>query len=1255
MSIIFYYDAETFHACQEYTEDLTAALLNREVRNGMHLETLSKYNINCLRTNKEQRILYTYFLYQGKRHPLILEFLEHHQYHRSKFLRLNVVPRFLKANETGLIEAIQEADFVPAELPPIEQHLVTMRGTYTSVHFGHDILVFDEVQQQTLSQMKPLVIHGPPGSGKTSLAFAFLLDGVITRKLDRILYVTQSRNLVNQMIKDWQAHPEYVEHQEKIEILAYEDLFKVNDPQFSWDVARSKSVFEGWFDIYKKLPKNKGNKVFSGYSNSTIYQEFRIISGHTKTDYFSQEVGVKQSLVQMAERQYLFEAYTAWLTYLNDSHIILCDFAKIPPRAVYDLVLVDEAQDDSNLQFSELLGLSNQAEIVLFMDPRQRLTDSISQLIYIRNLLIRQTKVLSEIVLPTSYRCPRKVTEFARVFDDFRKQLTPPQKSDAHILGHTDVVGHVEWIIPGDIEQEAYLRSMNDDANVCVITQPDFVAEVKEKLGFVQVFTAGPVKGLQYRDAILYKMLDVDILYEASKRLGDTTPEKDLAFSVPFSACFMAAMRAMYSVFFYQADDPRLSKIMERLRPVLNAVDTKASSKEQSKQSAPEEWAVRAVSLLENGDLEQAKEVLREKLGKNDIEANEWILQHTKSKEVVTGQKSQEMVGQGRKNKKNKKGKEKEVPGTSSFTAGANSLTLTGAISRNSGTVVTGGTVVIGDGSPVLGRYLNAIEKDVGVQDESSCTSLSLNQAISNGNPIAVELMKKMGNINVNLENVNVQDESGYTSLHRAVMNSNRTAVETLIKVKNIDVNLKDYKEGLTPLALAFKNGKKDIACLLLDHPKIQFEVRDDSDYLYTALSKEVLLMQKLLERKEGLCINWNYRHSSDDSTPLIWICKDREIDQRNRQTLMLELVLNNSVDINAKDKEGRTALFFACVFENQGIIEYFLEFHLENFKTTFDGLSWKQRKFLLTKLEKNIEQIPLSDTPSRNKLGNVMQSQKPEKILADLFKIENLREFDSRVKVLGNINEEIFPNGHTLLSYACYKNIQPEKIKILLEQPGIAVNHKDKQNYSALALAFSEGSLETMRLLLSMPSIDVSCITSDMLSRPIRRIDWNYQSVPDKTTLLMWICRISITTQEEEGNKMRLAISLMQHTAADKNIKDTYGYTALFYACQSKSIGIIKFFLERHPENFELSFEGISLKDINIFNQTLIEMMPCVGDTRLLERLRGLTLKLEQKLALKENKLHQFEEAKNLNHPSLPNVVQKGGRISQQFLSMSS
>lgn len=362
-----------------------------------------------------------------------------------------------------------------------------------------------------------------------------------------------------------------------------------------------------------------------------------------------------------------------------------------------------------------------------------------------------------------------------------------------------------------------------------------------------------------------------------------------------------------------------------------------------------------------------------------------------------------------------------------------------------------------------------------------------------------------------------------------------------------------------------------EIENLLKNHPE-QINSKNDLEQtpLHLAAFKSPEIVKLLLDKcantrikdKFGL-LPIDYAFNNTESFKLI-LDKDPDIvrikDDNNSTILhkiaeknnpqMLKLVLDKNPNINAQEKNGRTALHYAVNKDLESIMLLLQKganpnIEDKNGKTPINyvessqpvnhfQLNYKYRKlrFLFAKgvEEKNIELINLLSNPDKKAT------------------IEDVQKF------LKNHNEQVNSNdilGLTPLHYAV--NLDPKIIEFLLEK-GSNTKSKDKDERTPLHQAIQYGYFESMELILNK---DPSMVNEKDKNGRTALHYATFKVSPEKMKLVL-DKKPNINVQDKDGKTplhyaaryMNSNIAeLLLDRGADINIKDKDGKTPLDYA----------------------------------------------------------------------------------------------------------
>jgi ankyrin repeat protein len=913
-TINVYFDSRISEHSLAPHKDLLEAVFQGDVTNGANVEKLRNYHIYSVRTNIKSRILFTFQQINGKNSLLVLELLENHEYDKSKFLKKNVLKKYLEKNKSELTANVQDSDFETSSVLEKTENLNSKIKFKSALESNRGHIVLDAEQQGVFSAQTPMIIEGPPGSGKTSLA-----EGLVKQALAKnqtVLMVTRSALLARKINQNLSQCPEYDAN--KVRIVAYSELFQGL-------IEDGKSLFEAWYTSLKQP-----------FNASDLYEEFRIISGYDLKDYTSADgIGQKQSrFAEQKQRQQIATLYKLWLTYLKKENLKVSDFYQPTENELkkYDLVILDEAQDFSHLQLRNLAGMTKENQLIVCIDRRQNIEDENPKIIYIKNMLTELFKTIPNLIqFSTHYRCPQKIMDFAKVFNELRLQFSPKLKSEPKIAESSNKAGAVHWIEPTDKTQMSVLEKMKDDANTCVITQERFKAEAKQKLGITQVFTPEEIKGLEYKNVILYKILDSEKIYQVNSLLDPKSKKSlsdELNASAELSSCFVAATRPTETLYFVQdSKQHNVRFIIEKLKEKIStpAPDSKKTP-EPIHTSTVEEWEARAKEAVERNKLEDAKAILKQHVKISDetvitLKISQWQkelnitnqsteeknTQFSFSKRPISSKESKEWFNSINSNDikkiKNLLSKNKhfiDIQGQ-----GNNTGLLLALLSENDELaellLEAGANYNIKDSegftpfiiSAIAGR-LRIVKKilSLGVEIDS-ITNVGNNAlmyaALKGHNKVVSELLK-VGS------KYNMQNNSGYTALMAAAEKGHAEVVEILLSV-GADCNIV-IPTGETALYFAAQNGHLDI-------------------------------LEKLL----AAGANCNFTRA-DGLSPLYMASEKGHVD-------IVEILLSAGADCNLIGvDEGLTALYVAAQNGHVKIVEKLISYKAQHNLSLGNGLS---------------------------------------------------------------------------------------------------------------------------------------------------------------------------------------------------------------------------------------------------------------------------------------------------------------------------
>jgi ankyrin repeat protein len=354
------------------------------------------------------------------------------------------------------------------------------------------------------------------------------------------------------------------------------------------------------------------------------------------------------------------------------------------------------------------------------------------------------------------------------------------------------------------------------------------------------------------------------------------------------------------------------------------------------------------------------------------------------------------------------------------------------------------------------------------------------------------------------------------------------------------------------------------------------------------------------------------------NDSPLIIAVTDGNIE------LVKTLLSDKNIDVNAKDKNGETAIMLA---PNMEIFKLLLEHKdldvniYDNHKATillnaikaklddvvalllqredidvnyhtdqtdspleiafYDGYS-KAGELLLNHPSINVNTGVLNACVKKNYYDVVKRLLQHKDIdvnftsekfiMTPLFHVKDSKMLQlllSHPDIDVNFNKTT--NGLTPLMFYCF-NKSVDLVKILIQRSDVNVNIKNKNDDAALILAVWKDSIEIVQLLLNRDELDVNVKNRDNVSSLIFAVN---NSNLEMIELLLSQTDIDINAKQENGNTVLInAIHkninldviklLLNRDNIDVNAKENSGYTALMVAVNNSNLDAVKLLLSR-------------------------------------------------------------------------------------------
>ena len=411
----------------------------------------------------------------------------------------------------------------------------------------------------------------------------------------------------------------------------------------------------------------------------------------------------------------------------------------------------------------------------------------------------------------------------------------------------------------------------------------------------------------------------------------------------------------------------------------------------------------------------------------------------------------------------------------------------------------------------------------------------------------------RLDNIKILIQNgadIQASSSDGSTVLHFASRNSNQEVVEFLLKLNEISVNATD-NFNQTPLMDACCDGGRldNIKMLIQNGADIQASSSNGSTVLHLASELSNQEVVEFLLKLNEISVNATDKRNQ---TPLIYACLNGgRLDN-------IKMLIQNGADIQASSSNGSTVLHFASRNSNQEVVEFLLK----------------------------LNEISVNATDNSNQTPLMYAC-------CDGGRLDNIKML---IRNGADIHFKSMPGKWSVFHFACAVS-KLDVVKCLINNYVLHMNvsvvdfsrssAKLWPNYIQLFSCLYENGLKKMMSMCessSLKKVGACEICNEKLGTLICEADdmgmtpFMIACERNRVDIVSFLIECDITVDASISLKQRpialhvaaryagidLLEILLNNEVAVINAADEFGFTPLFWACQSNKLDVVKYLVSR-------------------------------------------------------------------------------------------